>query len=276
MPLRCETSQRTSDGATGRSRNLPGTASGGRSNASTASPTRPQSPSGVCSVPLWLRNETSRMRRLRVVGVRRQVASLQRVHRMRAVDLGEVHVAERRLHVAEDRPLRVHLLALADDRDDVEVLEDERVAGDRARVDVQRRRAEVMRGPARHGIDRRAVRRGDVDPLMEREEAGALEPAREHAVQVHGARVAEEAADRVLLRERLDRPRVRRGAAREHERGRRKRQDDSEQMHRQCPPIMGRREDAAVSRSRGLCPALRTSVRRDRPGARCVQRCTGQ
>ena len=53
--------QRTSAGATGRPRNLPGTGIGGVSKASTASSTRPHSPSGVWSVPVWLRNDTSRI-----------------------------------------------------------------------------------------------------------------------------------------------------------------------------------------------------------------------
>ena len=58
-----------------------------------------------------------------------------------------MHVAERRLHVAEDRLARDDLLPFADDGDDVEVLEDHVVVGD----DVQRRRADVVRGAVLRG-----------------------------------------------------------------------------------------------------------------------------
>jgi hypothetical protein len=61
FPLSRVTFQRTSAGVTGRPPNLPGTGSDVESNASTASCTRPQSPSGVSSVPLWFENVTSRI-----------------------------------------------------------------------------------------------------------------------------------------------------------------------------------------------------------------------
>ena len=81
---------------------------------------------------------------------------------MRSVDLRQVHVTEGRLDVADDRPLRDHLLSLADHRHDVEVLEDDVRAG----IDVQRRGAQVVRRPAHHRVDRRAVGSGDVDALV--------------------------------------------------------------------------------------------------------------
>ena len=80
-------------------------------------------------------------------------------------------------------------------------------------VEVQRRRAEVVRRPVGDRVDRRAVRSSDVDALVEREEAGAVERVGEDPVLVDRARVAEDATDRVLLVERLERPRVRRGRA---------------------------------------------------------------
>ena len=189
-------------------------------------------------------------RRPRVVDVRRQVTFLQRVDRVSTVDLGQVHVTEGRLHVSDHRVLSDDLLALADDGDDVEVLEDALVALVLAGVDVQRRRAEVVRNPADHRIDRRSVGRGDVDSLMEREEAGTVEAACEHAVLVHRARIAEEAADRMLLVERLERPAVRRRGARRGERQRRHDGYKSKQAHQRDIGMMGRPEDAAVRLSR--------------------------
>jgi hypothetical protein len=53
---------------------------------------------------------------------------------------------------------------------------------------------------------------------VEREEARTVERAGEDAVLVDGPRVAEEAADRVLPVERLERPRIRGCARREGER----------------------------------------------------------
>ena len=147
-------------------------------------------------------------RRPRVVGVRRQVSLLQRVDRLRSVDLRQVHVTERRLHISDHRVLCDDLLALAHDRDDVEVLEDALVPLVLAGVDVERRRAEVVRDSADDRVDRRSVRRGDVDSLMEREEAGPVEATCEHAVLVDGPRVAEVPADRMLLVERSKRPAV--------------------------------------------------------------------
>ena len=149
-------------------------------------------------------------------------------------------MTERRLHVSDHRLLSDDFLALAHDRDDVEVLEDALVPLVLAGVDVQRRRAEVVRNPADHRIDRRAVGRGDVDALMEREEAGTVEAAGEHAVLVDGARIAEEAADRMLLVERLERPAVRRRGARRSERQRRHHGYKSKQTHQRDLGIMGR------------------------------------
>ena len=133
-----------------------------------------------------------------------------------------MYVAERRLDVAEHRFAREHVLALADDRDDVEELERHVVVGD----DVQRRCAHVVRRAVLDRIDRRPVRRRDVDALMEREEARAVERAGEDPVLVDRPRVAEEGANRVLPVERLERPGIRRGGARRGKRQRENREDE--------------------------------------------------
>ena len=66
-------------------------------------------------------------------------------------------------------------------------------------ADAERGRAEVVRDSADHGVDRCSVGCGNVDSLVEGKESGLLEAAREHAVFVDGAGVAEETSDRMLL-----------------------------------------------------------------------------
>ena len=157
-------------------------------------------------------DEDPRHRRAGVVRVRRQVAALQRVDDMPVPDLRDVHVTVRCLHVAEDRLPRRHVLPLADDADDVEVLEDRRAAGG---DEVHRRGPLVADTAVRDRVDRRSVGRRDVDALVEGEAAGSLDPVLAHVGHEDGARVAEEAADRMLPVERLDRPRIRDSPGRE-------------------------------------------------------------
>src|SRR5207253_56255 len=119
-----------------------------------------------------------------------------------------------------------------------------------ARIDVQRRGTEVVRDPAHDRVDRSPVGRGDVDALVEREEAGPVEPAGEDAVLEHSAWIAEEAPNRVLLVERLERPRIGRRAARDGERRREQDEYESERAQHGDPTMMGRAQDATVSARR--------------------------
>ena len=76
--------------------------------------------------PVWFADHDVADHGLREVLVRGEVTGLQRVDHRRPVDLRDVHVTERRLHVPEHRLACDHLLPLADDGDDVEVLKDRR------------------------------------------------------------------------------------------------------------------------------------------------------
>lgn len=128
--------------------------------------------------------------RLRRVAPRRERAGPQRVAVLAAPPLCEVDVQPRRLDVAEQLVARDALL-VGDRRDDVPVAEVDAVTrdGDRPRT-LQKDDAGVDR------VDRRPVRRGDVDAEVE-----CLRGARD-------ARVVEMGADRVRAVERSQRPGV--------------------------------------------------------------------
>lgn len=136
-------------------------------------------------------------RRLRRVAIRRERARPQRVDDRAAALLREVHVRPRLRDVPDHRAVRGDALPRADAGDDVPVLE-----GDAARPVDDHGVVRVQRMGARDAVEGRVdggpVRRRDVDP-----EVDAVALARD-------PRVAEVAADGMLLVERLDRPAVRR------------------------------------------------------------------
>src|SRR5207302_3946028 len=107
--------------------------------------------------------------------------------------------------------------------------------------------AEIVSRAAHDRVDRRSVGCGDVDALVEREEAGPVETSREDAVLEHRAWIAEEAPNRMLFVERLDRPRVRRRAARGGERQHECGEYESGRAQHGEPETMGRPQDATVS-----------------------------
>ena len=120
-----------------------------------------------------------------------------------AADLRQVNVVDPRDDASEHRLPGHDVLAVADGGDDVEVLEFVVRGSDR-----DRGRVEQARRTGDHRIDGRAFRSGDVDAVVELEQARPFEPVGEHRVPEARAGIAEVRADRMLLMERLDRPRI--------------------------------------------------------------------
>src|ERR1051326_2267232 len=96
--------------------------------------------------------------------------------------------------------------------------------------------------PVLHRVDRRAVAGRDVDALVEREDAVAAERVVQDAAVVDRAGVAEEAPDRVLPVERLERPRVR---------ARRPRREQGEEGDDGCNPEATHGEDPQYATQKG-------------------------
>jgi hypothetical protein len=113
------------------------------------------------------------------------------------MQLGEVEMSRRRVDVAEDRSAAEDMLPFTHDREDVDVP----VLGVQ-RADREPRRAEDVRDPVGHRIDRRSARRGDVDPVVKAEQPRPVE-ADGRLVEKDRPRITEVRADRMGPVERL-------------------------------------------------------------------------
>ena len=127
---------------------------------------------------------------------------------------------------AQQRSAGEHVLAVVYGRRDVEVLE--LVA---RRPHEHRRAVDQARRAGHDRIDGRSLARGDVDAVVELEQARPLQAVGEHRVPEAGARVAEVGSDRMLLVERLDRPRVRGRVRAGHESRHEREEDEHEAPH---------------------------------------------
>src|SRR5207237_5314535 len=127
-------------------------------------------------------------RGLRRVGVGGEASAHERVDDTAALVLGQVDVSGRLDDPAENRPGAVDVLPEPDARADVPVLEHAPAAG----VDTNPGGSNERDRPVGDGVDGRAVRRGDVDALVEREAPRAVEHGREgRRAHEDAARVAE-------------------------------------------------------------------------------------
>ena len=119
---------------------------------------------------------------------------------MAVYELGQVHVSV--ADAAEHRLERGDVLALADRRDDVPVLEGVAVVGG----DDDRLAASYVDDARADRVDGSAVRCGDVDAEVEGEDALAVQACQGGRAAEAGSRIPEGAADRVRLVEGLERP----------------------------------------------------------------------
>ena len=170
-----------------------------------------------------LAKENSRDGGTRRVAIRRKPAAREWVPDRGAANLTQMHVTERLPDAAQHRLPGDDLFAVADLRGDVVVLERSFLAG----VDRNLVAADDVGRSRDNWIDRRAVGRRDVDAVVEEERAGSREAVVEDGAKKDGAWIAEVRADRVLLVEGLDRPRVRGNTGARDERGAAEERDEN-------------------------------------------------